>query len=378
MLWKHKTHSQAADATKSPSSEEDNSTTVVCEDVSLASMFGPFVKNYTNCLAHGQPVSRMPYPINFYYPNSSLQLQADIQMKHIDLLLNANAQSSPLSRFMCVVQYALSTCSLTKFPYKPIIGFVGETAHHYVSHSSGDQTFFLGEQLSREPPASCFHITNPAKGVTHAGSIELMPKFNKTHVMVNMKGEHKTTLVDPSGRWNEEYFMEIPDFAIRLIRMHTELTGGIAIACPANGLHCVLHFKDKPVFGGQKNVVSGKITMNNVEVATLEGIWDDVIRITDASGTRDFFNRNTIPKQKLEQPGAVPVSAGHKVWAPLVDALSAKDYKTAQAVKDQIAVENAVREANCKGPSYFRKEGEHWVVVNPALCSNPVGEARSA
>jgi len=118
--------------------------------------------------------------------------------------------------------------------------------------------------------------------------------------------------------------------------------------------------------------------MNNVEIATLDGIWDDVIRITDASGTREFFNRNTLAKNKLEQPAEVPVSAGHKVWAPLVDALTAKDYKHAQAIKDQIAIENEVRETNCKGPSYFKKEGEHWVIVNPTLCQKPVVGISSA
>eukprot|EP01111_Echinosteliopsis_oligospora_P004403 TRINITY_DN1709_c0_g1_i1.p1 TRINITY_DN1709_c0_g1~~TRINITY_DN1709_c0_g1_i1.p1 ORF type:complete len:374 (+),score=47.56 TRINITY_DN1709_c0_g1_i1:78-1199(+) len=373
MLWKHKTHQ----ATESNTTHQEEAQ-VECEDVSLASMFGPFLKNYTNCLAHGQQITKMPYPINFYFPNSSLQHQATIQMSHVDLLMAANLQQTPILRFLCVVQYALSTCSLTKFPYKPIIGFKGETAHHHVSHSAEDQTHFLGEQISREPPTSCFYINNPARGVTHTGNIELCPKFNKTHVAVNMKGEQKTTLVDPYGRWREEYFMEIPDFAIRLLRMHTELTGGIAIACPANGLVCTLNFKDKPMFGGHKNVIVGKITMNNVDIATLEGMWDDIIRITDSAGTRDFFNRNTLVKNKLEQPAEVPVSAGHKVWEPLVKALTEKDYKTAQAVKDKLAVENEVRENNCHGPAFFRKEGEHWQIVNPSLCSNPVGGISSA
>lgn len=378
MLWKHKSHH--AEGKASPNMNDGHEDTeIVCEDVSLTSMFGPFIKSYANCLASGQNVAKMPYPINFYYPNSSLQLQANVQMSHIDLLLAANMQETPLGRFLCIVQYAISTCTLTKFPYKPIIAFKGETAHHFISHYPEDETHYIGEQLAREPhPTSCFYINNPKRGVTHTGDVELCPKFNKTHVQVTMKGEQRTVLIDPFGRWKEEYLMEIPDFAIRLLRMHTELTGGVAIACPANGLHCLITFKDKPLIGGHKNVIVGKITANGVDVATLEGVWDEAVRITDASGTREFFNRATLAKLKIEQPATVPVSAGHKVWQPLVEALTTKEYKTAQQVKDKLAVENEVRETNCQGPVYFKKEGEHWNIVNPALCQHPVGGVTSA
>eukprot|EP01111_Echinosteliopsis_oligospora_P016334 TRINITY_DN6741_c0_g1_i1.p1 TRINITY_DN6741_c0_g1~~TRINITY_DN6741_c0_g1_i1.p1 ORF type:complete len:376 (+),score=103.51 TRINITY_DN6741_c0_g1_i1:121-1248(+) len=367
MLWKSKNSSEV----KPQVEEDDENQEIVCEDVSLTSMFGPFIKNYTSSLSSGKQVSKMPYPVNFYFPNSSLQHQATIQMTHIDLLLAANMQTDPLERFLCVVQYALSTCSLTKFPYKPIIAFPGETAHHHVSHSTDERTYFLGEQVARDPPAAAFYINNPTKGVTHAGNIELAPKFNKTHVHVKVNGEQKTTLVDPNGRWNEEYFMETPDVAIRLFRMLTELTGKISIACPSNGFAAVLSFKDKPLFGGHKNVVVGKITKNNAEIATLEGVWDETIRITDANGTREFFNKNTISKKKLEQPETVPETAGHKIWAPLLQALTDKDYKTAKNLKEKIDAENAAREAKSSGPSYFKKEGEHYSLINADSCQNP-------
>eukprot|EP01111_Echinosteliopsis_oligospora_P014408 TRINITY_DN5422_c0_g2_i2.p1 TRINITY_DN5422_c0_g2~~TRINITY_DN5422_c0_g2_i2.p1 ORF type:complete len:360 (-),score=107.75 TRINITY_DN5422_c0_g2_i2:52-1131(-) len=359
MLWKNKNQS-AAQENKQQTDDENQQEEVVCEDVSLASMFGPFIKNYTSALSSGKQVSKMPYPVHFYFPNSSLQHQATIQMSHIDLLLTANMQNDPLDRFLSVVQYSLSTCSLTKFPYKPIIAYVGETAHHFVSHSSSDdKTYFLGEQVSRDPPSSCFHINNNRKGLTHAGNVELVPKFNKTHVHVMVKGEQKTTLVDPQGRWNEEYFMESPDVAIRLFRMLTELSGKISITCPSNGLSACLSFKDKPLFGGHKNVVVGKITRNNVEIATLEGVWDETIRITDASGTREFFDKNTLLKKKLEQPEEVPESAGHKIWAPLLKALVDKDFKSAKILKEKIDNENAARVANSTGPQYFKKEGDN-------------------
>lgn len=369
MLWKSK---KQDNETKPQVEDDDENQQIVCEDVGLASLFGPFIKNYTSSLASGKQVSKMPYPVNFYFPNSSLQHQATIQMTHIDLLLAANAQTDALDRFLGVVQYALSTCSLTKFPFKPIIAFPGETAHHFVSHSSENQTHFLGEQVTRDPPGSCFYINNPTKGVTHAGNVELVPKFNKTHVHVAVKGEQKTTLVDSTGRWNEEYFMETPDVAIRLFRMLTELTGKISITCPANGFAASLTFKDKPLFGGHKNVVVGKITRNEEQIATLEGVWDESIRITDDNGTREFFNKNTITKKKLEQPEKVPETAGHKIWAPLLKALNDKDYKTAKTLKEKIDADNAALEKNNNGIQYFKKEGDHYNIINPDTVHNPL------
>ena len=63
---------------------------------------------------NSQSPTKLPYPPNFYYPASSLQHQMSLQMQHVDTLVNANSLPTPLDRFIAVLKYTLSTCSLTK------------------------------------------------------------------------------------------------------------------------------------------------------------------------------------------------------------------------------------------------------------------------
>jgi len=105
-------------------------------DVGFISMFVPFVRNYATSLAKTHSPAKLPYPVCFYHPRSSLQHQMDLQMKHVDLLVEANLQPHPLNRFLNVLKYSIATCDLPKFPYKPIISQLGETAHYH-SYFSG-------------------------------------------------------------------------------------------------------------------------------------------------------------------------------------------------------------------------------------------------
>jgi len=307
-------------------------------------------------------------------------------MFHMDLLLQANTFNNPVDRFLSVLKYTLSTCSLTKFPYKPIIAFLGETAQSYTRHNydgmAVDTTYYVGEQVEREPATSAFYICNPVRGVIHEGSVEMIPKFKQAHIHVRFVGQRKTILAHPQGLWNEVYVADVPDLMIRLIRMHTELGGGINLTCATTGMAASLQFKDKPVFGGQKNLVSGRITHFGRELYQIEGVWDDVVYLVD-SNTKlrfEFLNRGMLRRLKVESYPLEqqPESSGEKVWGQLIETLLAKDFDTAKAVKVELDAEGQERLARYEQQggfvsSYFRKNPSTgaWEIKDASLVCVP-------
>jgi len=316
------------------------------KDVNFSSMFMPFIRNYVSNLSAGKSPNKLPYPPCFYYPASSLQHQMNLQMYYIDLLTKANTLATPLERFLCVLKYSLSTCSLTKFPYKPIIAFMGETAQTYTTHTDGtttDTTYYIGEQVDRDPVTSAFYIANPTRGVMHEGSVVMLPKFKQAHIQVNFAGQRRTVLTHPQGLYNETYVADVPDLVIRLLRMHTELGGSINVSCETKGFAASVQFKDKPIFGGVRNAIVGRVTQHGRELYHLDGTWDDVIYLTDSITKQkyEFFNRKTHLKQKVESYPLeqLPPTSGEKVWGQLIEALRREDFEQAKVIKAQLDVQ---------------------------------------
>jgi len=349
------------------------------KDVNLSSLFMPFIKNYISNLSHHQSPTKLPYPPNFYYPASSLQHQMNLQMQHIDLLTNANNLPTPQDRFIAVLRYTLSTCNVTRFPYKPIIAFLGETAQSYTTHSDGtntDTTFYCAEQVERDPTGCAFYISNPAKGVVHEGHVSMLPKFKQAHVHVSFAGPRKTTLTHPGGLWKETYVGNVPDLMIRLLRMHTELGGTMDLSSDT-GFAAHIQFKDKPIFGGSKNAVAGRITLNGREIFQIEGIWDDVIYLVDSTTRQriELFNSPATPKMKVLTPplDQQPETSGDKQWGPLLDSLHRRDFEQAKIMKAQVDVLHKERLAKFEAdggyvPTMFnRLEDGSFAIKDPSV-----------
>lgn len=396
-FWR-KSHSQqtlttqpAVDSTGAPMSADTNqlafqpdvgSNEFVEKDVNVTSMFMPFIKNYVSNLSHHQSPTKLPYPPNFYYPASSLQHQMNIQMLHVDLLTSANTLPTPQDRFLAVLKYTLSTCSVTKFPYKPIIAFLGETAQTFTSHGPGDTTYYCGEQVEREPTASAFYISNTTRGVVHEGNVALMPKFKQAHVHVSFAGQRRTVLTHPEGLYTETYTGDVPDLMIRLLRMHTELGGNLNLTSDT-GFAANIQFKDKPIFGGSKNAIAGKITQDGREIFTVEGIWDEVTYLVDSATKNkiELLNLTTLPKLKVQAPPLEqqPATSGEKEWGPLIDSLHRRDFEQSKQIKAQIDVAHHERLAgfDAKGgftPSFFNKLPDgNFQIKDPNLALQSAG-----
>jgi len=321
----------------------------------------------------------------FYYPASSLQHQMALQMQHIDFLVSANSLPTPQERFLAVLKYTLSVSNLTKFPYKPIIAFLGETDQSFTTHTSNngagtDTTFYLGEQVERDPAACAFYITNPSKGVVHEGSVALMPKFRQAHVNVSFVGQRRTKLVHPQGLWNETYVGDVPDLMIRLLRMHTELGGSLNLMCEETGFAATVIFKEKPIFGGLKNAVAGRVTFLGREIFSIEGTWDNCTYLVDTVTRERFELFNSLASQKMKVESypleQQPETSGERVWGPLIETLLRRDFETAKAVKNQLDIDHHERLDNFEAnggfvPSFFHKTPEGlWQINDPNVVFN--------
>jgi len=345
------------------------------KDVGLFSLFVPFVKNYATSMSKTKNPAKLPYPTCFYLPQSSLMHMVTLQMSHVDLLIDASMQETPLTRFLDVVKYCASTYSLTKFPYKPAISLLGETAEYSSSYRNGavdfgDKTYVLAENVKKDPPKSCFYITNPKHGVTHEGQIDLDPKFERGHVHVRFQGQNKTTLHHPGGLFHEVFYSNIPDLMIRLLRMHTELVGEVTISS-TTGFVAKIAFKEKGLFNKAKNQVTGKISANGVDLYTIDGAWDEILYLTEIySGQRtEFLNKTALPKNVIvpPPPERQPLTSCDRIWSPMIDALLRQDFDAATQIKAQINAND-----NCL------LEPEHIVGNNQELMNPRYFERNSA
>jgi len=353
----------------------------------LFSLFVPFVKNYASSMNKTKNPAKLPYPTCFYLPQSSLMHMVHLQMSHIDVLIDASMQPTPLDRFLGVVKYCMSSWELTKFPYKPIISLLGETAQYSSPYSKAcdatDKTYVLAENMRKDPPFTCFHVNNPKHGVTYEGAIDLQPKFKQAHVHVQIKGTNKTTFTNPEGLFREEYCTDIPDFAVRLLRMHTELVGEVNISS-STGYVAKITFKEKSLFGKAKNQIVGKVSYNGADICTVDGGWDEVIYINNLSTSQrmEFMNRSCLQKNHLEALplDQQPVTSCDRIWHKMLDALVRQDFETAAALKAQInAQENSilsemVQQQQEYTPRFFNQNAAGmWEIKDPALAINMGG-----
>jgi len=349
------------------------------KDVGVISLFGPFLKG----LAKSKNPAKLPYPPCFYLPASSLMHMTHLQLNYVDLLVQAGMQSTPEARFLGYLKFCISTYGLTKFPYKPIISLLGETAQYSSPYGSSqdpdDRTYILAENIKKDPPHSLLHMFNPKHGISLGANVEMAPEFHKTHVHVAFKGQSHAVFAHPGGLYREDYFSDIPDFMIRLLRMSAELYGDINITS-STGFSAHLEFKEKSMFGKAKNLITGKVSFNGAVMYTLDGGWDEVVFITNVqtNGRAEFINRQTLIKNGRESLPLEdqPESSSDKIWGNMLELLMRKDFDAAVALKTQINEDEnrLLSEPEKNGqeyiPRYFRKNAAtgRWEIKDPALC----------
>ena len=166
-----------------------------------------------------------------------------------------------------------------KKPYNPILG---ETFRCYWEHPNGSKTFYIAEQVSHHPPISANYVANREDGFTISASILAKSKFYGNSTSALLEGNATISLL-PRG---EEYVMTLPYAHCKGILMGTltmELGGKVTIECSKTGYTTEMDFKLRPFLGGGEftNAISGKIRLAKETLVTIDGHWDDSVKMKD-------------------------------------------------------------------------------------------------
>jgi len=319
----------------------------------------------------GMDLSKVVLPTFILEPRSMLEKLTDF-MSHSDILMRAPTLADPLERLLAVVKFYVSGFYIkpagVKKPYNPIIG---ETFRCHWQYEDGSKTFYVAEQVSHHPPISAFYAQNRQAGVVIDGSILFGSKFMGTSAASTLAG-YATVHFPKHG---EEYRFSFPDAHAKGFIMgplSMELVGVMTIGCEQTGYKCELDFKSKPFWGGEHNVVAGKVKRGDDVLYTIEGKWDQSLSITDCNTkqTQVLFapeNHTRLKKWKPIEP-ELTEKESDKLWLKVGEAIRAGDQKAATEEKyvlekAQRELHKELKEANREWvPAWFVKDAnDRWV-----------------
>eukprot|EP01120_Amphizonella_sp_Union-15-10_P015782 TRINITY_DN8182_c0_g1_i1.p1 TRINITY_DN8182_c0_g1~~TRINITY_DN8182_c0_g1_i1.p1 ORF type:complete len:404 (-),score=74.75 TRINITY_DN8182_c0_g1_i1:52-1263(-) len=238
------------------------------------------IMNILSQLRIGMDLSKVTLPTFILEPRSFLEKLTDY-FTHVDLLILISKQPDPLERMIALLRWYVSGFYIkpkgVKKPYNPIQGEVFRCSWH---HPDGTKTFYVAEQVSHHPPISSLYVSNRKHGLVINGTIKPRSKFLGNSAAAIIDGSASLFLLEH----DEVYQVTFPDAYARGIlfgELRMELVGNVEIHCAKTGLTAQLEFKAKPWFGGDYNVVAGRIHKNENVFYTLSGKWDTELTITD-------------------------------------------------------------------------------------------------
>jgi len=345
----------------------------------------------------GMDLSRIVLPTFILEPRSMLEKLSDF-LTHNEILALVSTLDDPLDRILAITKWYLSGFYVkpkgVKKPYNPILGefFRCRFQHKNATSDEVDSTtWFISEQVSHHPPISSFYVSNRKKGFVMNGSIHFRTKFMGTSVGSILDGSC-TLYVLPYG---EEYIITFPSAYAKGFLFGTltmELAGIVGIHCKKSGYYSEIDFKSKPIFGGEYNVISGKVCFQKEKLFSIQGKWDSKIELVDSktlncktfwnpiesiqnikefkekkkNGEQGNPNFEFVEKQKPIYAMSEP-NESTKLWQKVTDAIKHDDQNLAteeKAVLEQHQREDAAyreKEHLKHIPKYFQLEGNTWV-----------------
>ncbi|KAL6056913.1 oxysterol-binding protein-related protein 5 isoform X3, variant 2 [Balamuthia mandrillaris] len=320
----------------------------------------------------GMDLSRVTLPTFILEPKSFLEKLTDF-MTHPSLIVSSPKLEDPVDRFLAITKWYMSGFYIrpkgVKKPYNPILGEIFRASWH---HDESSKSFFVAEQVSHHPPVSAFYASNRKNGLVMNGSIHFRSKFMGNSTAAILDGEATLHLL----HHNEQYIFTFPSAIARGILWGTllmELGGNVTVRCPENDLKAEIEFKTKPFFGGDYNVISGKIIEGKKKTLyTLSGKWDKQIFVKEQKAKKSevFWDPVGVPKEKmLIRPLKDQEEfESRKLWHNVTQALVKGDQETATDEKCKLedAQRQGVIDRDRDGVTYeprlFRKEENgDWV-----------------
>lgn len=335
----------------------------------------------------GMDLTRVTIPSYFLEPRSLLERLTDFT-SHPQLIIEALDKGTPLERMVATVRWYVSGWHVrpkgVKKPYNPILG---EFFRSYHELPDGSLITYLAEQVSHHPPVSAFY-GQVRKGtnlerleVEYSGWYYPRSKFLGNSMVSQAEGVLHVHLP-----WlKERYVCTWPSLYARGIlfgSMLMEMGGKTVIECKETGLITEIEFKTKGLWGGEYNVLVGKIrTIKGRTLYTFQGRWDRAIMIRrHISGEstdppeEELFNARKVPvMEKIVEPiEQQDPNESRRKWLKVTEAILDNDLERATFHKSQLeqAQREAREEREARGityyPKFFRKDEEEdlWVPID--------------
>uniref|UniRef100_A0A671XMI8 Oxysterol-binding protein n=1 Tax=Sparus aurata TaxID=8175 RepID=A0A671XMI8_SPAAU len=301
-------------------------------------------------LRPGMDLSKVVLPTFILEPRSFLDKLSDYYY-HADLLSQAALEESAYGRIKQVLRWYLSGFYKKpkglKKPYNPILG---ERFRCCWLHPQTDScTFYIAEQVSHHPPISAFYICNRKDGFSISGSILAKSKFYGNSLSAILDGKARLLFLSR----DEEYVITMPYAHCKGIlygTMTLELGGKVTIECEKTKCFTELEFKLKPFLGGSCSVnqISGKISVGEELLATVDGHWDSEVFIHEKrSGLQEtLWNpsqeiRSSRLKRQVVQIDQQGEFESERLWQHVTSAIMDRDQM--RATQEKFVLEEAQR-----------------------------------
>ncbi|KAI9833871.1 MAG: hypothetical protein M1826_006394 [Phylliscum demangeonii] len=217
---------------------------------------------------------------------------------------------------------------------------------------------FLTEQTSHHPPVSAFVISCPEKGITARGFDQLSAKFTGTSVRVSPGAYNLGIFVTLHQRGDEEYQLTHPTAYLGgLLRGSLNITVADTcfVTCPRSKIKTILRYVEEGWLGRTQNRVEGVVfrydpahdrTTKAKEVpdadvlAHIDGCWQDKLYCWRPGAAEkqllvDLGPLFPVPKFVPAEREQLP-NESRRVWHDVTQAIRARDYGRATALKQQV------------------------------------------
>jgi hypothetical protein len=291
----------------------------------------------------GMDLTKIPIPCDFLEPRSLLEKLTDFTT-HCQILCAAMDPEDPEARMLEVTKWYLSGWHVkpkgVKKPYNPVLGEIFRCNYEL---PDGSLMTCCAEQVSHHPPISALYCENQKKGLIIEGWYYPRSKFLGNSAASIAEGLVKITFKER----NEIYSCTWPNIYARGVifgRLIMEIGGKTSISCKKTGMTAEIEFKSKPMFGGEYNVVTGKIKKKGHTAYTLSGKWNSVIKIKrrkvlgSSKDEEEFFNARTckiIPKNVPPLEAQLP-NESRKLWVNLTAAILENNVTAAAEEKNKV------------------------------------------
>jgi len=319
-------------------------------------------------------LSRVTLPTFILEPKSFLEKLTDF-MTHPDLVLGAASLDTPFDRLKAISRWYMSGFYIrpkgVKKPYNPILGEMFRASWDHGTSKS----FYVSEQVSHHPPVSAFYGSNRGAGFVLNGSILFRSKFTGNSTAAILDGFATVYCLN----YDEEYTMTFPTAFARGILWGTllmELGGTVIIKCEKTDMKTEIEFKTKGFWGGDYNLVAGKIMHKKKTLYNFTGKWDKQLH---GKGHKDkkeelFWDPHSdMAASGLDmQVRSIDEQENYesrRLWQKVSTALIANDQETATDEKFTIedAQRRAVKDREEKNITYtprhfkYDEEKQQWI-----------------